>query len=158
MVWWKGEKDINYYLDSLNGKENETQYYFRQYKRYLARLLVMGILRKGERPSEGLLWDNTERMAKLDRNSAKQLGGATNHKKIIDKHSHCTLPSYTNVKHNWCSGNWITGHPHHLFGHKSSQNGVNSVLVGGIIGLHRERTFGPKIAAHTLMQDMKSQE
>jgi hypothetical protein len=55
MVWWKGEKDINYYLDSLNGKENETQYYFRQYKRYLARLLVMGISRKGERPSEGLL-------------------------------------------------------------------------------------------------------
>jgi hypothetical protein len=32
------------------------------------------------------------------------------------------------------------------------------VLVGGIIGLHRERTFGPKITAHTLMQDMKSQE
>jgi hypothetical protein len=55
MVWWKGEKDINCYLDSPNGKENETWYYFRQYERYFARLIVMGISKKGERPSEGLL-------------------------------------------------------------------------------------------------------
>jgi hypothetical protein len=32
------------------------------------------------------------------------------------------------------------------------------VLVGGIIRLCGERIFGPKIAAHVLMQDMKSQE
>jgi hypothetical protein len=55
MVWWKGEKDINCYLDSPNGKENATWYYFRQYERYFARLVVMGISRKGERPSEVLL-------------------------------------------------------------------------------------------------------
>ena len=44
------------------------------------------------------------------------------------------------------------------FGHESSQNGNNSVSVGGIIQSHREKTFWPKIAAHVFIQDMKSQE
>jgi hypothetical protein len=51
----EGRKGHKLYLDSPNVKENETQYYFRQYERYFARLVVMGISRKGERPSEGLL-------------------------------------------------------------------------------------------------------
>ena len=52
------------YLGSPNSKKNEMRHCSRQCTRYFAWLEVTGILRKGERLSEGLLSDDTERTAK----------------------------------------------------------------------------------------------